>query len=236
MRHLTKMGFHTNSVRRKMHGFSTLWDWLKMQGYTDTMATEHLRLPKQKKSIANWLTKDELETFANTPDGNDNPYLAARNSIAWQTMAWLGLRRSEVLNLRSEDVKLADGLIIIREPKNGEDRALPLTDKLIALYRPWLADFDVSDWLLRPEPKQQWLYGSFWRAFKQHLRTCRLDGRDIKPHSIRHSFATLMIEGGVDVSWVSLLLGHKDIKNTMRYVHANHAHLKNAMSKHPLGQ
>lgn len=236
MRQQSKDGFHTNTVRRRLHSYSTFWDWLRMEKITTENPIADIRVPKRKKPIPEWLTEDELKIFANTPANRENPRMSQRDSLAWKTLAWLGLRRGELLALRSEDVRLADRLVIIRDPKNGDDRALPLPDPLHTALDQWLGAFTQHDYVFHTRPYYKWQVHPFWVAFQVHLEVCGLSGRGITPHTIRHSFGTLMVARGVDVSIVSMLMGHKDIKNTMIYVHASSETLRKAMDSHTLSE
>jgi len=233
MRNLSEQGFKVASIRRKFHGFGTFWRWLKMEGHTSDVITEQLRLPRKPQLVVKWLNAHDLKRFVDTPVNRRDPFIQARDSLAWRLLAWLGLRRSELLNLDVQDIRLVDDVIVIRAGKGKKDRVLPLPmplkDDLIA----FIGDRRAGP-LLLSERGTKWAVKSFNRAFQRHLRACNLEGQGITAHTLRHSFATHLVMAGVPITTVSTLLGHADIQSTMIYVHTDMEHLRAALAEYVL--
>jgi integrase/recombinase XerD len=222
IRNMASEGLSTETIRRRIHSLNTFYKWLMLEGLASEQISSKLHLPKRVRKQPTWLSDVEIRTFANTP---------SRLSIAWQILAWFGLRRSELLKLDWRDVRLNDGIIIVRDTKSRDDRVMPIPDAFkIELAREWIDLGMPSSGLVVGIAKSP-----FARAFRKHLIECGLDGKGITPHTIRHSFASSLIRAGVPLTVVKELLGHKDVSTTMIYVHHNDDMLKDAMNKHILG-
>jgi integrase/recombinase XerD len=235
MRHLSHEGYKPATIRRVFHGLGTFWSWLRMEHIiSGDLPTDDLLLPRRTRTAPRWLSEDELRRFATTAVYRPRrPLLALRDQLAWQTLAWLGLRRQELLNLRVQDVHLQDGVIVVRNTKSKADRALAIPDQLAAGFNTFAGARDGEAYVFGLDGGP-WALPTFNKAFKRHLRACGLDGLGITPHTLRHSFATHLVLRGVPLHVVKDLLGHKDISTTQIYLHADPAHLKAALGKHPL--
>jgi site-specific recombinase XerD len=233
MRDLSKRGLAPSTIRRMFHGFGTFWKWLKMERVVDQVATESLNLPRLNKTTPYWMSEEELRRFANTPARSHRKKLIFRDSVAWKMLAWLGLRRQELLNLRVKNVHLADQVVVIRNTKSKRDRALGIPDELLPLLAQLCAGRDDDAYVFGMYGGR-WNLGSFNKAFKRHLLTCGLAGGNITPHTLRHTFGTLLVMRGVELHVVKHLMGHERISSTEKYLHASKLYLKDAMDKHPL--
>lgn len=232
---LGKQGLTNSTIIRKFDGFRTFWKWLILQEYTTVNVPEHIRLPRRNRRVPKWLTEAELVRFANTPvqPGRSHTY-PFRDAVAWKTLAWLGLRRSEVLSLKVADVQVEDATLVIRHSKGDRDRVLPLPAKLQDDLRELIGDRAPDQFVFSSTPDCHWSVNGFTNCFKRHLQTCGLENRKVTPHTIRHSFATQLVRRGVPLPVVKALLGHSDIKTTMVYVHVGQDDLKRAIAQHVL--
>ena len=219
MRELGKRGLKPKTINRHFNGFTTYWHWLVFEGLTSINPVAELTLPRIPLTAPHWLTNEELRAFYRTPVPTSDPDRGLRDSVAWSLLAWLGIRRGELINLRCADVDVDGGLLTIRASKNKRDRILPLPDTLREPCRALLVGHQSRDFLLRGVDGQQWRVKALMRAFHSHLRRCGLLGRGITPHWLRHTFATNLRLRGIDVVDVQGMLGHADLKSTMRYVH-----------------
>ncbi len=232
---LGKQGQKIATVLRKFDGFRTFWKWLVLQKYVEENVAERVRLPRRIRRLPKWLTEDELRRFANTPvvPGRSHTY-PFRDMVAWKTLAWLGLRRSELLNLKVVDVQVADGTLVIRHSKGDRDRVLPLPERLKGDLNFLIGDRGPDQYVFAGMPDTKWTYNSLMLAFRRQLRVCGLENRGITPHTIRHSFATHLVRRGVPLPVIKALLGHSDIKTTMVYIHVSQDDLKQAIAQHVL--
>lgn len=233
-RHLSMSDLKVATVRRKFHGFSTFWKWARLEGHCMEVVTERIKLPRQDVTIPRWLNADELQRFVSTPIRSDSYQTRLRHGLAFKTLAWLGLRRAELLKLLISNVYLETDTIIVRNTKSKRDRAMPIPAPLRPAFAELIAERPGDDYVFSATSGEPWGVQPFAKAFKRHLAACGLAGQGITPHTLRHTFATHLVMRGVPITDVKELLGHSDIKNTMIYVHANPDRLRHAMNMHIL--
>lgn len=226
MRARGEQGISRATVRRSIGGMSTFWKWMIDEGYVSVNATSGIVLPKVERKFARWLSEVELRRFVETPD---NP---PRNILAWKLLAWLALRRDELLGLLCEDVMLNESVIIVRNTKGLTDRTLPIPNVLYeelgtaALSRP------MDAYLLPGAMGGYWDHRSFYLAFNRHCKAAGVSG--ITPHTLRHTFATHMSQQGVPLRVIQKWLGHKRIDTTSIYLQVAPEFMSEALAKHIL--
>jgi integrase len=152
-----------------------------------------------------------------------------------------GLRRSEVLGLEWRDVDLDSGSIHIRHGKGDKSRRVPLEDKellrMLAAERvarnigAHVDDGSERTMVLTSTYGTRFPESSFYKVFRRVLAAAELDGRGLTPHSLRHTFGSVLCARGVPVPYVKDLLGHEDIGSTMVYVHSTPEALRAAVRK-----
>lgn len=221
-RDMSKEGLAPATVRRRIHSINTFYSWLVIEGLVEEVITRKLHLPKRERKQPTWLSDNEIKLFANTP---------SEMSIAWKILCWFGLRRSELLNLDWRDIRLQDGVIIIRDTKSKNDRVMPIPSTFKQdLYKEWGKAHMPDGGKIIPFGKV-----AFNNRFQKHLKECGLSNKGVTPHTLRHSFASSLIRQGVPITVVKDLLGHKDISTTMIYVHHSDDLMIDAMERHVLG-
>jgi integrase len=139
------------------------------------------------------------------------------------------MRKSEILNLTWDNVDLKNGLILLEKTKNGERREIPMNEPLKQLFRQLFSRrrLDTEYVFVNPETGKRYI--DLKRSF---ATACKKSGiRDFHFHDLRHTFASQLVMNGVDLKTVQELLGHKDIKMTLRYSHLSQAHKKEAVNK-----
>jgi len=231
MRQLTANGLARATVRRKMQGLSTYFKWMKMEHLVEEVATDGLIVPARKRRVPKFLSTAQLQTFLDTTP--DYRFMNAhRDRCAFRLLAFTGIRRGELLNLQVQDVKLQEMMIIIREPKGGNDRAVPFTDEKLRTDLEIVIDDRESGWLFLSAFGNRWEHQSFTSIFRKHVKSIGLDG--VTPHTLRHTFATMLAAAGVPIAEIRDLLGHKEIRTTSQYMHSSPVTLRAAVSKHPL--
>lgn len=231
MRELSKRGLAPATIRRMFHGYGTFWRWLMLEHIVSESATVGLNLPRLNKTTPRWLSEEELRRFANTPARSRRKKLAFRNMVAWKTLAWLGLRRQELLNLKVANVQLVDRVVVIRNTKSKRDRVLGLPGELHGLLESLCEGKEGEDYVFGVYGGR-WSLSSFNKAFERHVKLCRLV--NVTPHTLRHTFATLLTMRGVELHVVQALMGHARMSSTEIYLHASSTYLRDAMDKHPL--
>lgn len=174
---------------------------------------------KRQQSIPAVLSVEEVRAlFAAAESGRDRVLL--------QTAYACGLRISELIHLQVTDIDSARMVVIVRQGKGRKDRQVPLSQRLLEELRrqwwthrsrPWLFPGQTPDRPLHPSNVQ--------RMFQQTLRRAKIAKR-ATPHTLRHSFATHLLEAGVDLVTVQRLLGHGSLSTTAHYLHVSRRHLQ----------
>lgn len=129
----------------------------------------------------------------------------------------VGLRVSEVINLKIKDIDSARMVIIIRQSKGRKDRIVPLSENILKLLREYYTDFKPVEYLFNGQTKPQYSITSCNQLVKQYL------GKNYHFHLLRHSCATELLERGTDLRFIQKLLGHSSSKTTEIYTHVSTA-------------
>lgn len=149
---------------------------------------------------------------------------------------YLGLRVSEIVKLRVEDVDLAEKTAFVREGKGKKDRFLPVPDGLVEPLREWVAGRIVG-WLF-PSPRNpdRHLTTRSVQYLLDKLKATAGIVRRCTPHVMRHSYATSLLRSGADICEVQRLLGHSSIQTTSRYLHVDTSRLKGVVDRLAFGE
>jgi len=231
IRSMAAAGRKRNTVKRKIHTCSTFWAWLNVRGLVaDNMPAKVLRLLPRKihKRHYVWLSVDELNTFVKTPAES------VRDQLAWLLLAWLGLRRMELLGLQISNIRMKDKQLDV-VGKSQQQRTLPISRTMKPLIMAVSLNHPAEARLLRASNGDAWSPDSFSKAFSRHVARCGFD-KHVTPHTLRHTFATHLVQRGVPIATVKDLMGHESIHTTMIYSHHAPEHLKAALKSHPLAE
>lgn len=245
---IRKLFFHGRANRQwssnTYHVFykslSVFIQWCIQQGYLQINPIKGVEKPSIEKKLPKKLTKQEsmrlLELVNNYPDWP--VFLRYRNHAIFSTLLFTGIRKSELLNLRLGDIDLVNQSVFIRLGKGAKDRIIPVSSILLHSLKRYVVERNKysqgGDWLFISSTK-----GSrFTDHGLKHLLVLilKLSGLKFSIHSLRHTFATLMLEGGCDLFSLSKMLGHSDIKTTSIYLSASAEHMRSQIIKHPLDQ
>lgn len=220
------------SVNRKVHALVTFWEYLMIEGLSTECLPRKLSktLPKRARPHNTaYLSVDELKRFVGTPTNS------LRDRVAWSLLAWLGLRRGELLGLKVGDVDHIHALIQIINGKGGLSRTLPVPKTIRADLKSLCAGRASTEPLFRNAYNERaWTKDALYKSFKQHCRNGGLDP-SVTPHVLRHSFATHLAMRGVPLEQIKTLMGHRDLKTTQMYIHYSQQHLDSVLDRHPLG-
>jgi integrase len=183
-------------------------------GYLSASPMKGVKLLKEPPGRLRFLSKDEIKRLmAELPDGTKNVVLFA---------LYTGLRKSEILNLRWNNVDLKNKMIIIDKTKTNERRIVPMNN---AVYKQL---HDISrNRNGGPVFAQEQI--NLRKNFEAALESAKID--DFRFHDLRHTFASYLVMNGVSLKAVQQLLGHKEIRMTMRYSHLSQDHLQDAVNK-----
>jgi integrase/recombinase XerD len=170
--------------------------------------------PKEARRLPVVLTFEEVTQFF---DACENLKQSALFLCAYAG----GMRVSEVVHLRLEDIDSGRMMIHIRQGKGWRDRYVPLSPRLLAVLREYWKEYRPPEWLFPGQPADQPLTtGTVMRHFRRVRRLSAL-GKQATMHSLRHSYATHLLEAGVDLRTIQVLLGHRQIKTTAKYTHVS---------------
>lgn len=183
---------------------------------------EKFHHPKNPKRLPVVLNRSEIESILNQTDNLKHKTILGLAYAA-------GLRVSEVVNLRVQDVDCDAKVIVVRQGKGKKDRITVLSERLIDDVHSLIANKPGTTYVFESERGGKLTIETAQRIFYQCLRKSGVR----KPatfHSLRHSFATHLLENGVDVRYVQELLGHQNIRTTQIYTHVTNPAIKNIKS------
>jgi integrase/recombinase XerD len=188
---------------------------------------EKLNPPKVPRSLPKALTVDEVKRLISVI-----PPTRKRDRLVFLLLYGAGLRVSELCNLKKSDVDLDRGIIVVRSGKGAKDRVVPITEELVEEIRSYLKTRDDdSEYLLvedRRKEKDRLSTKTVWYLLRKYGEKA---GIKVTPHMLRHSFATHMLERGVDIRAIQELLGHSNLSTTQIYTKVTVEHLKKAQEK-----
>lgn len=212
--------------------------WCIKQGYLEKNPVEEIECPKLEKLLPRNLIKQDamrlLDVVYNYPfESNFQRY---RNHAIFAMFIFAGLRKNELLHLRYTDVDLENLTLFINRGKGNKDRFIPISYTLAAILKRYR---DERNRLHKTCP--EFFVSSFKNVGYSEKGLQRLviaissaSGVPFTVHKLRHTFATLMLEGGCDIYNLSRMMGHSDIKTTTIYLSASAEHLRSQIGKHPL--
>ncbi len=214
--------------------------WCIKQGYMEKNPVIDIEKPKLEKKLPPKLTKQDalrlLEVVYNYPYGTK--FLRYRNHAIFSTFIFAGLRKQELLNLKFTDVDLENLTIFVRQGKGSKDRIIPMSYTLAQTLKRYLEERKK---LGRTCPEffvssrcNMGFTDSGLKVLTDRIR--EVSKIRFTVHKLRHTFATLMLEGGCDIYSLSKMMGHSDIKTTTIYLAASAEHLRSQMTKHPLNE
>ncbi len=212
--------------------------WCIKQGYLDKNPISEIEVPKLEKRLPTKLTKQAslrlLEIVFNYP--YDYKFLRYRNHAIFSTFIFAGLRRQELLNLKFAEVDLENLTLFVRQGKGSKDRIIPINYTLAHSLKRYLIERKRLNKTC-PEffaclNRNLGFGDSGLKVLTDQMREA--SGIVFTVHKLRHTFATLMLEGGCDIYSLSKMMGHSDIKTTTIYLAASAEHLRSQMIKHPL--
>ncbi|MFC5044097.1 tyrosine-type recombinase/integrase [Aquimarina hainanensis] len=212
--------------------------WCMEHEYMEENFVESMILPKQEKSLPKALKKQEafklLEVVYNYP--YTHRYLRSRNHAIFSMFLYAGLRKNELLNLKLADVDIENFTIFVRKGKGNKDRIIPMSHTLAQSLDRYLTERKkqgkTCPEFFTSSNRNQGFTVSGLKRLTTRIRSA--SGIDFTIHKLRHTFATLMVEGGCDIYSLSKMMGHSDIKTTTIYLSATAEHLRSQVYKHPL--
>ena len=229
-------GYRPRSTARLLSSLRGFYRWLLERGTIAADPTLDLASPRTGRPLPAVLTEREVEALLAAPDVGTP--LGQRDRAMLETLYACGLRVSELVGLRLGQVNLRQGVVRILG-KGGRERLVPLGEEALAWIRRWLAEGrgellggDRSSDVLFPSTRGRAMTRqTFWHRIRTHASAAGIRRR-LSPHTLRHAFATHLLDHGADLRVVQLLLGHADLSTTQIYTHVARARLKQLHAEH----
>jgi integrase/recombinase XerD len=236
---LKDLGLAASSIRRQVSAVRTYYSFLLAEGLTRLDPSDRLEMPRRGRQLPEVLSATEMEAILATPQA-DEP-------LAWRDRALLelgygaGLRVSELVGLTLSNLLLAEGLVRVIG-KGSKERLVPIGRAVIGAVSVYL--HQVRPELDRGKSKDRVLLNTrggplsrvaAWTIVKTRAEQAGVKRR-VTTHTLRHSFATHLLEGGADLRAVQEMLGHADLSTTQIYTHVDREYLRSVHRKfHPRG-
>ena len=232
------------SQRRLISSLRRFYAWQLARGAMQADPTLDIPAPATPQRFPKTLSEPQVEALLNAPEVDSS--LGLRDRALLETLYATGLRVSELVGLKLFEVSFDMGVVRVFG-KGEKERLVPLGElaldwlqRYLKDARPVLLDGRQSDAVFVGERSKQAASGSsgamtrqmFWILVKRHALTAGIDPRRISPHTLRHAFATHLLNHGADLRVVQLLLGHADISTTQVYTHVARERLKELHAKH----
>lgn len=232
---LAEAGNSSRSTARKLSSMRQFYQWASRESIIEANPTLQIEMPRQGRPLPKSLTEQQVEDLLTAPDLSTAE--GVRDRAMLELLYATGLRVSELIGLRPEQVSINQGVVRVIG-KGGKERLIPLGE-------------DALEWLQRflRGPRHELLKGggcselfptrrgrgmtrqAFWYRIKAHALRAGIHAH-ISPHTLRHAFATHLVNHGADLRVVQMLLGHSDLSTTQIYTHVARERLESLYRKH----
>ncbi len=222
-------GLSSNSISRALAAIKAFYRFLMQENFIKEDVGGLLESPKLIRHIPHTLSAGEVDKILSAPDASD--WRGIRDKAALELMYATGMRVSEIVELTTNDLNLDVGFAKCKG-KGGKERIVPLgkkakaaCEKYIGKARGRLLKGRAEGHLFLTRLGRKISRQSFWKMIKTYTKLAGIK-KDITPHTLRHSFATHLLERGADLRVVQEMLGHSDISTTQIYTHISKDRLK----------
>jgi len=234
---LSEQNYSPATMARKIATLRSFHKWVEKRGLVASNPMTLIRTPKQPRRLPKAITVDQINKLLSAP--SDSDMLGARDRAILEVLYSTGIRVSEVVAINRQDIDLDAGQLRIRG-KGRRERIVPVGSHAAGAVRKYLAVAESERGAIAPgAPLFMNKLGSrlssrsVRRKVAKYLKMAGLDP-DISPHTIRHSFATHLLDNGADLRAVQELLGHQSLSSTQVYTHLTTARMREAYDRaHP---
>ncbi|TBW01523.1 site-specific tyrosine recombinase XerD [Azotobacter chroococcum] len=228
-------GYKARSTARFLSGLRGFFRYLLREGVIASDPTLQVDLPQLGRPLPKSLSEADVEALLAAPESDDP--LGLRDRAMLEVLYACGLRVSELVGLRLEQLNLRQGVVRVFG-KGSKERLVPLGEEAIVWLERYLAEGRSlllggrpSDVLFPSLRGEQMTRQTFWHRIKHHARVAGID-KSLSPHTLRHAFATHLLNHGADLRVVQMLLGHSDLSTTQIYTHIARARLQELHARH----
>ncbi len=232
-----KHGLNKTTVSRRLSSLRSFFKYMNREGYLRSNPAKLVSTLKRSKLLPNFLSVDEVFSLVEGPKGIG--FIPARDKAILELLYSSGLRVSELTGLNTDDINIKECMIKIKG-KGKKERIVPVGSKAIDAIKSYLIER-----VLR-KSKDRALFLNRWgsrltdrgvrRIVVKYAKSLSIN-RQIGPHTIRHSFASHLLQGGADLRVIQELLGHSSLSTTQKYTHLDVTHLMDVYDKsHPFAK
>ena len=228
--YLFKTKLKSSSVNRKISSIKSFYLFLIKKSIVATSPISEVISPKQEKYLPSSMSEDEVDKLLNSPDSNIK--IEKRDKAMIEMLYATGMRISELVNLKITDVDMQRCVVKVLG-KGSKERLIPFGEEAYEALNNYLSDRDESSSkeVFLSNRKTKISRVAFWHRIKFYLVRENLK-QTISPHTLRHAFATHLLNRGADLRSVQLLLGHSDLSTTQIYTHIAKQRLSDVLKKH----
>jgi integrase/recombinase XerD len=228
-------GARPRSTARQLSSFRRFYRHLLREAVLREDPTAQIAMPKIGRSLPRSLTEEEVEALLDAPVIHDP--LGHRDRTMLEVLYATGLRVSELVNLKATQVNLNQGVLRIIG-KGDRERLIPLGDEAVR----WVTQFvrgarseilldRQTEYLFPTRRGDRMTRQAFWHIIKRYARKAGVQ-KELSPHTLRHAFATHLLNHGADLRVVQMLLGHSDLSTTQIYTHVARERMKELHAQH----
>ncbi len=233
--HRVEQGAQPRSTARLLSSIRRFYQYFVRQGKLTDDPSAKIDAPKLGRTLPTSLTESEVEALLDAPDTGD--ILGLRDRTMLELLYAGGLRVSELVTLNISQVSLQQGVVRLNG-KGNKERLVPLGEEAVnwlqrylADSRPFLVKGKQSESLFVTRRGGAMTRQAFWYIIKRYASNAAIK-KDLSPHTLRHSFATHLLNNGADLRVVQMLLGHSDLSTTQIYTHVARERLKELHEQH----
>ncbi|PZN32485.1 MAG: site-specific tyrosine recombinase XerD [Proteobacteria bacterium] len=228
-------GARPRSTARQLSSFRRFFRYIVREGLIAEDPTAQIAMPKIGRSLPKSLTEEEVEALLAAPAIEDP--LGHRDRTMLEVLYATGLRVSELVNLKASHVNMTQGVLRI-VGKGDRERLIPLGEEAVS----WLQRFidgprleilleRQTDYLFPTRRGDRMTRQAFWHIIKRYAQKAGVQ-KALSPHTLRHAFATHLLNHGADLRVVQMLLGHSDLSTTQIYTHVARERMKELHAQH----
>ncbi len=228
-------GYKARSTARLISGMRGFYRFLLREGIIDADPTLQVDMPQLGRPLPKSLSEADVEALLAAPDLDDP--IGLRDRAMLEVLYACGLRVSELVGLTLEQVNLRQGVLRVFG-KGSKERLVPMGEEAIGWVerycreaRPALLAGRPADVLFPSLRGEQMTRQTFWHRIKHHAQVAGI-AKSLSPHTLRHAFATHLLNHGADLRVVQMLLGHSDLSTTQIYTHIARARLQALHAQH----
>ncbi|MFO1468696.1 MAG: site-specific tyrosine recombinase XerD [Steroidobacteraceae bacterium] len=228
-------GSRPRSTARQLSSFRRFFRYVIREGLMTEDPTAQIAMPKIGRSLPKSLTEAEVDALLEAPSVNDP--LGHRDRTMLEVLYATGLRVSELVSLKHNQINFNQGVLRV-VGKGNRERLIPLGEEAMRWLRQFMQGPRVeillerqTDYLFPTRRGDRMTRQAFWHIIKRYAKKAAVE-KELSPHTLRHAFATHLLNHGADLRVVQMLLGHSDLSTTQIYTHVARERLKELHAQH----